>query len=72
MNISIRNNSSSLKVKDEIRKTVQGFKLVKPKLNQAEVSRISGVSESNLAHDKNKMLRDFWSEDSPPAKQVAR
>ena len=65
MNIPTSGNSSSLKVKDEdLRKTVQGSKLVNIKLSQDETAKIAGISKSSVGHAKKQMIDDFSSKES--------
>jgi len=50
---------SPLKPKDEqLRKTVQGFKLVKLKLSQAEIAAITGISKGT-AHNQVEKIQGF-------------
>ena len=57
MNIPTRNNSSSPKAKDEnLRKTIQGSKLVNLKLSQKETAKIAGISQSSVGHNKKQMI----------------
>ena len=49
---------------ENLRQTVQGFKLVKLKFNQAEIALIAGVSRGT-AHNQVEKIQSFWSEDSP-------
>ncbi|MDR1124681.1 MAG: hypothetical protein LBM64_01260 [Deltaproteobacteria bacterium] len=55
---------SPLKSKNEqLRKTVQGFKLVKLSLNQSELALISELSKGTI-HNKSQMIDELWSKDS--------
>ena len=66
MGTKAKGSGSPLKAKDEqLRKAVQGSKLVKLSLSQSELASIAGISTSSIGHNKSNLIDEFWSGESP-------
>lgn len=64
MNTKAKGSVSPRKLKDEqLRKAVQGFKLVNLICNHAEIAMVAEVSKGTV-HNKSKMIEELWSKDS--------